>query len=228
MPLPKALRRLTPDPIRHDVRLRALAVGTGLIPPRVMHTQEEAALLAALAATRRHAVEIGVFEGASARVLVRSLPAGATLELIDPFSDSRGLMEGWRGTAWATRRVVGAQVREREAPLDVRWHLEPSGDVGGRWSEPVDLVLIDGDHALESCRLDWELFSPWVVPGGVVVFHDARQGRAGGEGLHEGGGLPGPTATVDELFRGPGAIDGWRIHLEQHSMVVVERTHESP
>jgi len=225
--LPKALRRLTPDPIRHDVRLRAFAVGTGLIPPRVMHTREEALLLAELAATRRHAVEIGVFEGGSAGVLVRSLPAGATLQLIDPFRDSRGLMDGWRGTGWATRRVVGAQIRDREDPIDVRWHLEPSADVGRRWSEPVDLVLIDGDHALESCRLDWELFSPWVTPGGVVVFHDARQGRPGGEGLHEAGGLPGPTATVDELFRGPGAVDGWRIHAERHSMVVVERTHES-
>jgi hypothetical protein len=28
---------------------------------------------------------------------------------------------------------------------------------------------------------------------------------------------------VDELFRGPGAIDGWRIRDELHTTVAVER-----
>lgn len=213
---------LTPDRIRHDVRLRAAAVGTGLIPPRLMHTQPEADLLAELAAGARNAVEIGVYEGSSALVLARHLPRDAVLHLIDPFIDSRGLAAGWRGTAWATRRVVGRAVRERGGPT-VRWHVERSQEAGQRWAEPVDLVFIDGDHALESCREDWELFSPWVKPGGVVVFHDARRGRPGGEGLPGDGGVDGPTRLVDELFRGPDAIDGWRIRSELHTTVAVER-----
>ena len=222
MPLPKAIRRLTPDRLRHDVRLRALGVGTGLIPPRLMHTQPEADLLAELAATRRTAVEIGVYEGSSALVLARSLPVDGVLHLIDPFVDDRGLAAGWRGTAWATQRVLDRAVRERGGPT-LRWHVERSEDAGRRWSEPVDLVFVDGDHALETCRLDWELFSRWVRPGGVVVFHDARQDKPGGEGLPGEGGVPGPTTTVDELFRGPGAIPGWRILSELHTTVVVER-----
>ena len=36
--LPQALRRLTPARLRDDVRLRALALGLGLIPPRTMHS----------------------------------------------------------------------------------------------------------------------------------------------------------------------------------------------
>jgi hypothetical protein len=223
LPLPKAIRRLTPDRIRHDVRLRALGVGCGLIPPRLMHTQAEADLLAELAATARTAVEIGVYEGSSALVLVRSLPPDAVLHLVDPFVDDRGLAAGWRGTAWATRRVVDRAVRERGGPT-LRWHLEPSQDAGRRWATPVDLVFVDGDHSLETCRLDWEQFSRWVQPGGVVVFHDARQDKPGGEGLPGEGGVPGPTETVDELFRGPGAIDGWRIRAELHTTVAVERT----
>lgn len=222
VPLPKAIRVLTPDRIRHDVRLRAAAVGTGLIPPRLMHTQPEADLLAELAAGRRNAVEIGVYEGSSALVLVRHLPPDAVLHLIDPFVDSRGLAAGWRGTAWATRRVVERAVRERGGPT-VRWHVERSQVTGRRWSAPVDLVFIDGDHALESCREDWELFSPWVRPGGVVVFHDARMDKPGGEGLPGEGGVHGPTTVVDELFRGRGAIDGWRLRAELHTTVAVER-----
>jgi hypothetical protein len=222
VPLPKAIRRLTPDRIRQDVRLRAAAVGTGLIPPRLMHTQPEADLLAELAAGRRTAVEIGVYEGSSALVLVRALPADAVLHLIDPFVDSRGLASGWRGNAWASRRVVGRGVRARGGPT-VRWHVERSQVTGRSWSTQIDLVFIDGDHALESCRADWELFSPWVSPGGVVVFHDARMNKPGGEGLPGEGGVHGPTTLVDELFRGPGAIGGWRIRAELHTMVAVER-----
>ena len=62
-----------------------------------------------------------------------------------------------------------------------------------------------------------------MAPDGVVVFHDARQDKPGGEGLPGNGGVPGPTTLVDELFRGPGAIDGWRIRDELHTTVVVER-----
>jgi hypothetical protein len=222
VPLPKAIRRLTPDPLRHDVRLRALGVGSGLIPPRLMHTREEADLLAELAAGRRTAVEIGVYEGSSALVLARALPVDAVLHLIDPFVDSRGLAAGWRGTAWATRRVVERAVLERGGPT-LRWHVERSQDAGRRWAEPVDLVFVDGDHALETCRLDWEQFSRWVKPGGVVIFHDARMGRPGGEGLWGEGGVDGPTAVVDELFRGPDAVEGWRIRAELHTTVAVER-----
>jgi hypothetical protein len=144
------------------------------------------------------------------------------LHLIDPFADSRGLAAGWRGNAWASRRVVDRAVRERGGPT-VRWHVERSQDTGRRWTENVDFVFIDGDHAPESCRADWELFSRWVVPGGVVVLHDARKDKPGGEGLPGEGGVPGPTDLVDELFRGEGAIPGWRMCDELDCMVAVER-----
>ena len=223
MPLPKALRRITPDRIRHFVPLRALAMGSGLIPPRLMHTPREAGLLAELAAGRRTVVEIGVYEGSSALALASSLPPDAVLHLVDPFVDSRGLAAGWRGTAWATRRVVARAVKARGGRPTVHWHVERSEETGRRWSEPVDLVFIDGDHAEETCRLDWQLFSPWVATGGIVVFHDARQNKPGGEGLPGDGGVFGPTTVVDELFRGPDAIGGWRIHSELHTTVAVER-----
>jgi predicted O-methyltransferase YrrM len=198
-------------------------MGTGLIPPRVMHTQEEADVLASLARDRQVAVEIGVYEGSSALVLVDALPLSATLHLIDPFIDSRGLAAGWRGTAWATRRVVARAARARGGPA-VRWHVERSQDAGARWSEEVDLVFIDGDHVEATVREDWAHFSRWVKPGGVVLFHDARQGKPGGEGLPGDGGVPGPTVVVDELFRGEAALDGWRVVADTQSLVAVERT----
>src|SRR6202035_3558544 len=67
--LPQSLRRLTPERLRDDVRLRALALGLGLIPPRTMHSAADARVLAGAAQGARRVVEIGVYEGASALVL---------------------------------------------------------------------------------------------------------------------------------------------------------------
>lgn len=116
MPLPKAVRRLTPDRLRDDPRLRGFAVGAGVIPPRALHSTDEAAAIARLARGRRRVVEIGVYEGASAAVLCRALPDDADLHLIDPFVDASGwaLPPGWGATEWATRRVV-ARAQRRAA-----------------------------------------------------------------------------------------------------------------
>ena len=213
MPLPKAVRRLAPDRLRHSVPLRALAVGSGAIPPRTMHTREEADLLARLAAGRRRAVEIGVYEGSSAVVLCAALPADAALHLVDPFTGN-ALRPGWRATESATRRVVGRAVRARGGPRVV-WHPVTSAEAAAGWDARVDLVFVDGDHTERGARADWDAFSPWVEPGGVVLFHDAREGHAGGRGL------PGPTAVADALREGD--APGWAIVAEQDSTVAFER-----
>jgi predicted O-methyltransferase YrrM len=37
---------------------------------------------------------------------------------------------------------------------------------------PVDFLFIDGDHTYEGVKKDWEMYSPLVRPGGLIVFHD--------------------------------------------------------
>ena len=98
MALPKAIRRLTPDRLRDDVRLRSIFVGAGLIPPRTMHSEHDAAVLRATAAGRRRVVELGVYEGSSAVVLCEVLDPGADLHLVDPFGHHGwALPAGWGG-----------------------------------------------------------------------------------------------------------------------------------
>jgi predicted O-methyltransferase YrrM len=36
----------------------------------------------------------------------------------------------------------------------------------------IDLLFIDGDHSHEGVKKDWEMYSPLVRPGGLIVFHD--------------------------------------------------------
>lgn len=216
MALPQALRKLAPDSVRHSRRPRALALRAGLIPPRTMHTDAESALLAELAAGRKRVVEVGVYEGSSAVVLVNALPAEAELHLVEPFGGGPwpGVMNpADEGAAMA---VVRRAVRGRGGPR-VSWHVGFSEQVAAGWSAPADLVFVDGDHSEEACRLDWELWHRFVEPGGVVAFHDAREGKPGGWGD------PGPTAIVDELFRAGDGSPGWEIASERDTIVAVCR-----
>jgi Methyltransferase domain len=217
MALPKAFRRLAPDRLRNDPRLRALFVGAGLIPPRTMHSDPDAGVLRAVAAGRRRVVEIGVYEGSSAVVLCEVLDPHAELHLIDPFGEHGwALPAGWGATEGAGRRVVARARRRHDGPR-VTWHVDYSAAVAARWTDPVDLVFIDGDHSAEGVRADWEGWSGFVEAGGAVVFHDARLSQEGGRGL------PGPTAVVDGLFRGTAALAGWRVVAEADRTVAVER-----
>jgi predicted O-methyltransferase YrrM len=207
MALPKAIRRRVPDALRNSARLRPLALRAGLVPPRTMHSPDEAALLRQLARGRRRALEIGVYEGSSALVLIDALPPSARLDLVEPFGAG---MDWWQpADERAVRALVGRAARRRGGP-ELRWHVTTSEQAARGWSEPLELVFIDGDHSEAACRLDWRLWSPFVEPGGVVAFHDAR------------GGDPGPTAVVEELFGG-GGTEGWRIAAERDTIVAVER-----
>jgi predicted O-methyltransferase YrrM len=219
--LPHVLRRATPVGLKHNVRLRALAVGGGLIPPRAMHSEEEAALLQRLCAGRRRVVELGVYEGGSAALLAGWMGPGTHLHLVDPFGEHPdALPAGWGALEQATRRVVARAARRGGAQAggpDIHWHVALSQDLATTWREPIDLLFIDGDHSEEGCRRDWDGFHEHVSPDGVVLIHDSRLGQPRGRGL------PGPTAVVDSLFRGPDALPGWRITGEVDRTTVVAR-----
>jgi predicted O-methyltransferase YrrM len=222
MALAKRIRRLAPDRLRDDVRLRAMFVGAGLIPPRTMHSDADAGVLRTVAAGRRRVVEIGVYEGSSAVVLCEVLDPGAELHLIDPFGHHGwALPAGWGATEGASKRVV-ARARRQHAGPQVVWHVDYSAAVAARWEGGVDLVFIDGDHSEDGVRADWDGWHGFVEPGGAVVFHDARLTQEGGRGL------PGPTAVVDGRFRGDGAVPGWRIAAEADRTVAVVRERQSP
>ncbi len=212
--LPATLRSRVPTRLRDDVRLRALAVGLGAIPPRTMHSDEDAAVLLRAAAEARRVVEIGVYEGSSAVALCRHLGPGAELHLVDPFGHHPdALPSGWGATEWATRRAVARAARGGPR---VHWHVALSERVAAGWSGEVDLVFIDGDHSEHGVELDWNAWRPFVAVGGHVVFHDARADQPGGRGL------PGPTAVVARLVRS-GASPGWGIDDEADRSVAVRR-----
>jgi predicted O-methyltransferase YrrM len=217
--LPQTVRSLTPARVRDDVRVRALGVGLGLIPPRTMHSAQDARVLLAAARGASRAVEIGVYEGSSALALLGALGPGAELHLIDPFGrHADALPRGWGASERATRRLVARARRALgESAPAVHWHVALSHEVAARWSGEVDLVFIDGDHSESGCERDWLDWSPFVAIGGRVVFHDARADRPGGRGL------PGPTAVVARRLREQPGTPGWEIVAEADRTVVARQ-----
>ncbi len=51
-------------------------------------------------------------------------------------------------------------------------HVGSSAEIGATWNEPIRLLFIDGDHSVEGSTVDVNTWSKFIVPGGVMVFHD--------------------------------------------------------
>jgi predicted O-methyltransferase YrrM len=182
----------------------------GLRPFVAQHTAAEHAALQRWAQGRRTLVEIGVAEGVSALALREAMSPEATLHLIDPFHLSRSRSLNF--TRRAAHKIVASCPRGT-----VMWLETFSYDVAKDWKELVDLLVIDGDHSESGVQRDWNDWSRFVKPGGVVIFHDAR--------LFDGGWTNpsyGPVKLVDRLFRA-GSSPDWSIAEEIHSLLVVQR-----
>ncbi|MEA2270462.1 MAG: Methyltransferase domain [Solirubrobacteraceae bacterium] len=210
------IRRLTAGRAPGAGAVRAVALATGAVAPRAVRSPAEVALLGDLMRGRRRVVQIGVGEGATAGVLCDVLEPGTELHLVDGYGRSPNARAGTRRGAseWAARRVVARAVRRSPGPV-VAWHPSFSASVTEGWTLPVDIVLIDGDHSEIGVTTDWELWHPFVVEGGSVLFADARASQAGGRGLAA------PTAAVDRLFRGPRTLPDWQIAAEVDGIVAV-------
>lgn len=191
-------------------RQHPLYAWLGMRPVLAQHTSNEHATLKKWASGRSTIVEIGVAEGVSALALRQGMAADGNLFLIDPFHFSRNHMFNF--TRRTAHRLVGSFLRG-----NVAWIESFSFDAVQKWSRPIDLLFIDGDHTEEGVRRDWNQWNGFLAPSGIVIFHDAR--------IFDGGWTSpeyGPVRLVDDLFRRQ-SISGWRIAEEMHSLVVVER-----
>jgi hypothetical protein len=182
----------------------------GLRPFVGQHSAAEHEALQRWARGRTTLVEIGVAEGVSAMALRAAMSPESTLYLIDPFHLSR--LPRLNFTRRAAHKAVESYPQGR-----VVWLEKFSHEVVEGWREPIDLLLIDGDHSESEVRRDWNEWNRFVRPGGVVVFHDARVFDGGWPGPDWG-----PVRLLNEVFRESPAPE-WTIAEEVHSLVIVER-----
>jgi len=48
-----------------------------------------------------------------------------------------------------------------------------------KWDKPIDILFIDGDHAYEGVKADFERYEPFVKKDGLILMHDVTFPRYG-------------------------------------------------
>lgn len=187
-------------------RSSTVAGALRLRPPVAQISEAEGELVERCSEGARRVVQIGVAEGGSAWHARRTMDPDGTLHLIDTYPKVAGL----NLSSIIARRLVEG-VRRGE----VEWIRARSDEVARSWSLPIDFLFIDGDHAYDAVRQDWESWSPHVTQGGRVGFHDAL--------LDADWMTPdfGSARFVLELLEEDA---GWRLAASADSLAVVERS----
>jgi hypothetical protein len=114
-------------------------------------------------------VEIGSYAGRSTIALAfgrKAAPGGGIVYAIDvsPHEDFSANVERAGLSNWVVL-IVGR-----------------STQIVQSWNRPVGMLFIDGDHSHLGCAKDIRCWSPHIVVGGLVVFHDYA--KFGYEGVH--------------------------------------------
>lgn len=124
--------------------------------------------------------EIGRARGGTLALLCRAAAPGALVVSLDlpgalhagPFASlnaawwRRPLLRAMAGPGQELHLIDG----DSKSPASVEAFRKA---LGGR---RLDLLFIDGDHTFGGVKSDFELYSVFVRPGGVVAFHDIRPG----------------------------------------------------
>ncbi len=182
----------------------------GLRPPIAQHTAAEHHGLEKHARGRKSLVEIGVAEGASAVALRTTMDPEGTFYLVDPFHLSRVQAVNFQRLA-AMRAVC-----TKSGPTIV-WIEAFSHEAAVAWKQPIDLLLIDGDHREEAVEQDWKDWHPHVMENGIIAFHDARVFPGGWTSRGYG-----PVRFVDRVLRN-NPSSSWEIFEEVDSLVFVRK-----
>lgn len=120
-------------------------------------------------------VEIGSFKGRSTACLgLGARRKGTKIFAIDTFAGNG--KDFTRGDQYLEKQYFDQFVNNMKKAglknvIPIRGF---SHEIGRAWKLPIDLLFIDGSHLYEDVKLDFELFFPYVKPGGLVLFHDVQ------------------------------------------------------
>jgi len=140
-----------------------------------LHTKNEKYLLWKSASKVDHGsiVEIGSFEGYSSIVLAKGVQNGSKVYAIDPHTDRMIEIDEMEspvvGDTWS---IFNENIQKTGVSQIVQGIKMKSEDAVMTWKEPIALLYIDGSHRYEDVKKDFLLWKQYVIPGGMVIFHD--------------------------------------------------------
>ena len=139
-------------------------------------TQNEAKYLYSLAYRgpgKGALVEIGSWKGKSTIVLATGSRAAGRERVYAIDHHKGGLDQEGLGyvevdtEAEFRQNIQSAGIEDYVVPMVMK-----SSEAVQKWEGPIRLLWIDGDHDYEAVKNDFLLWEPYIVPGGVIAFHD--------------------------------------------------------
>ena len=117
-------------------------------------------------------VEIGSWKGKSTIWLAKGSKAGNEVKIyaIDPHTGSSEHKRTYGEVSTFEefkRNIKMAGVEDVIAPI-----VKTSEEAAKTFEEPVEFVFIDGAHEYEMVKLDFLLWFPKLIEGGIIAFHD--------------------------------------------------------
>ena len=131
------------------------------------------ALLAYCAPNDGVILEIGSFKGKSTLALAsvaRHYGLGPVVS-VDPHTAPSVTDPDLAGKSSSFDDFV-TTIRSANLEQQVEVHRAFSQDVVKNWNRKIRMLWIDGDHTYKGTKQDFELFSPYLLAGATIAFHD--------------------------------------------------------
>jgi MMP 1-O-methyltransferase len=172
-----------------DPALRAAAeAARGFMPPEEGEALHDAASALPVDGPL---LEVGSYCGKSSVYLGAAARAqGRVLFAVDHHRGSEENQPGWE---WHEPDLVDPAVGKMDTLPVFRRTVHDAGlegtvvavvgdspSVARAWATPLAFLFVDGGHGDEPARLDYELWTPHVVPGGILAIHDVFPDPADG------------------------------------------------
>ena len=153
-------------------------------------------------------VEIGSFQGKSTVLLgkvIQGLFPEAKVFAIDPHEGMIGAAD--QGLQKVAPTLDSFKANIHNAGLEGHVALIRNYSFLVDWQDPISFLFIDGLHDYVNVARDFWKFSPFVLPGGLIAFHDYADY------------YPGVKALVDEVL----ASESFRKILLADSLMIVQK-----
>jgi Methyltransferase domain len=124
-------------------------------------------------------VEVGSYRGRSTVALARGSAAGSNVPVyaVEPHEEFVGVLGGVFGPE--DRAAFFQTMLRTGAYRQVRLVNLSSEVLSGGWTVPVALLWLDGDHAYQSVRRDFDAWGPHLTAGCDLVLDDAADPELG-------------------------------------------------